>query len=108
MKLSKRQKWLRTIIWLKKAFPAQLPTTVCTCKVEEYTLGTTECDDLKFIIEISTGMGIQMRLETLIHEWAHVISWFGAGHKEDHPDDWGLAYARIYRAFLEWEYGVCT
>ncbi len=105
MKLTKRQKWFRTIIWLKKTFPAQLPITVCTCKIEKDIFGTTECNEIIFIIKMNTGVSFSIKLETLIHEWAHAISWFGAGHKEEHPDDWGLAYARIYRTFLEWNYG---
>ena len=108
MKLTNHQKWLRTIIWLKKAFPTQLPINIHTCKTEKDILGTTTCTREKFIIKIHPGMNFSMKIDTLIHEWAHAISWFGAGHEEEHPDDWGLAYAKIYRTFLNWEYGVCT
>lgn len=105
MKLTNRQKWLRTIAWLKNAFPAQRPVSVVSKEVDKDLLGSAELLHGRFKIEIGNKLCIQIKLEVLVHEWAHVISWFGAGHKEDHPDDWGLAYARIYREFLDWNYG---
>lgn len=105
MGLTNRQRWLRTIGWLKNTFPAQRPASVKSCKIDDKNLGTTELAGGIFKIEIGSGLNFQIKMEVLIHEWAHVISWFGAGHEEDHPDDWGLAYARIYRSFLTWSYG---
>ena len=105
MKLTNRQKWLRTIAWLKNAFPAQRPVSVASCKIDKELLGSVELVGCCFKVEIGNTLSLNMRLEILIHEWAHVISWFGAGHEEDHPDDWGLAYAKIYREFIEWDFG---
>lgn len=105
MRLTNRQKWLRTIAWLKNAFPAQKPTSVRTCTIDKNILGSAELVAGRFEVEIQKNLSFQIKMEVLIHEWAHVISWFGAGHEEDHPDDWGLAFAKIYRDFLEWEYG---
>ena len=105
MKLTNRQKWLRAIMWLKNTFPAQKPVSVKTRKIDPDTLGATEFAGAKLKVEINVDQNFQIKMEVLIHEWAHVISWFGAGHEEEHPDDWGLAYARIYRKFLEWDYG---
>lgn len=105
MKLTNRQKWLRTIVWMKREFPGQRPVTVESCKVDKEFLGSAELAGGRFKIEIGNKLCIRVKLEVLIHEWAHIISWFGAGHVEDHPDDWGLAYAKIYRAFIDWEYG---
>lgn len=47
-----------------------------------------------------------LRIDTLIHEWAHILTWFGAEmYNEDHSAEWGIAYAKIYRTFLEWNWG---
>ncbi len=81
-----------------------------SCKVDKELLGSAELIDNCFRIEISCALNLNMKLEILLHEWAHVISWFGAGYKEDHPGEWGLAYARIYREFLVWDFRrwTCT
>ena len=105
MKLTNRQKWLRTIVWLKRTFPPQKPAFVKTCKTDKDLLGFAQLTGTYFKVEIQRNLNFQIKMEVLIHEWAHVISWFGAGHEEDHPDDWGLAFAKIYREFLEWDYG---
>ncbi len=105
MKLTNRQKWLRTIVWLKKMFPPQRSITATSCKTEKEVLETAE------LIGGSSGLGIKnkldchIKIEILLREWARFISCLGDGHEEDHPDDWGLAYAKIYRTFIEWEYG---
>lgn len=36
-------------------------------------------------------------VDTLIHEKAHVLVWFSA--PTHHGPEWGIAYARLYRAF---------
>lgn len=38
--------------------------------------------------------------EVLAHEWAHIIAWQpeeSAIEEDEHPDAWGVAYARCYR-----------
>jgi len=39
-------------------------------------------------------------VQILFHEWAHALSW-GTPTKQDHPDEWGIWYARIYRAYMD-------
>jgi hypothetical protein len=39
-------------------------------------------------------------IETALHEWAHVIAW-DLCSADDHCDEWGKAYSRVYRAFLK-------
>ena len=34
-------------------------------------------------------------LDALCHEWAHTLHW---SKETDHPDEWGIMYARVYRA----------
>lgn len=52
-----------------------------------------------FLIAIDSRMPDQLALETLVHEWAHALSWYEPG--TDHSVAWGRAYARCYRAVIE-------
>lgn len=36
--------------------------------------------------------------DTIVHEWAHAMAW---GAETDHGPEWGVAYARAYRATVE-------
>jgi len=106
MKLTAGQKWLRIIAWLRRNFPASSPVYVQSIPMKGMH-GCTTSEAEYFQISIHRNQSIALRIETLIHEWAHVLSWFGAEtHLDDHSAEWGLAYARIYRTFVEWNYGM--
>jgi hypothetical protein len=98
------QKWRKLLAWLRRNFPADYAVTVRTTPLKKHH-GYTEYNG-KFQVKINRKQCLALRVETLIHEWAHVLTWFGAEtHLDDHNSEWGLAYARIYRTFLEWNYG---
>lgn len=44
-----------------------------------------------------------MLTDTLVHEWAHAIV---PDSGPEHSDDWGIAYATIYRALEAWDAGL--
>jgi predicted SprT family Zn-dependent metalloprotease len=67
--------------------------------------GETEYASGRFKIRINRRTSLTQRIDSILHEWAHVLTWFGAGHYEEHPDEWGLCYAKIYRAFMDWDFG---
>lgn len=50
----------------------------------------------RFEIRICRDLDENTAIMVLIHEVAHVWSW----EYEDHGDEWGLAYAMIYRIML--------
>jgi hypothetical protein len=104
MKLTTGQKWLRTIAWLRRNFPSHYNTTIRSVPTGKCH-GYTEYDKCCFRIKIERRQSFYLRIDTLIHEWAHVLTWFGAETHEDHSSEWGLAYAKIYRTFVEWNYG---
>ncbi len=105
MKFTIRQKWLRTIAWLRRNFPARAKVYVRSVRNYEYQ-GEALFRDNLFTIWIRGEQSLNLRMDTLIHEWAHVLTWFGAEtHQEDHSAEWGIAYAKIYRTFLEWNFG---
>lgn len=104
MTLTSQQKWLRTIAWLRREFPTQHKAHVRSCVLcnldgDAFFLG------MWFKIRINRKKSLAIKLDTLIHEWAHCLTWFGAEQLEDHSDEWGLQYAKIYRAYLDWNFG---
>lgn len=53
-----------------------------------------------FLIRINRSLPEHEAIETVLHETAHVLAWELCGDDE-HCDQWGLAYSRVYRAFLK-------
>lgn len=51
----------------------------------------------EFAIELDACLTPDEARDTLVHEWAHVLSWTETA---DHGKRWGLAFARCYRASL--------
>ena len=59
-----------------------------------------------FLIRIDRTLGNESALMILAHEWAHAVSWT-AEHLEiaDHGPEWGIAYARVWRALVGEDHG---
>jgi len=104
MKLTTTQKWRKTLGWLRRNFPTQFPVTVRSVQMKDDG-ETSEYKGPQFIILINRNKSLAVRIDSILHEWAHVLTWFGAGHYEEHPDEFGLCWAKIYRTFIEWNYG---
>lgn len=90
-------------MWLRRNFPVQCTVSVRSIPMKKLH-GFTEYEK-RFYVKINRKQSYKLRIDTLIHEWAHCLTWFGAETDEDHSSEWGLAYARIYRTFIEWNYG---
>lgn len=99
--------WLeRDVRILQRELPADLPVVVLT----ENTPGafaSTSMEDVdgdgwadRYVIRIDPGRGRTVAEDCLVHEWAHTLSW---EEEEDHGDDWGMAYALVYRTLLKSE-----
>ena len=58
-----------------------------------------------FLIRLNKNDGYKVKIDTILHEWAHVLTWFDT-ECETHGNTWGEAYARIYRAWLKWDFGI--
>lgn len=104
MSLTTAQKWLRTIAWLRRNFPAGHVIYVQSKSLKK-DQGETELKGICFYIRIHRKQSFLSRIDSLLHEWAHCLTWFGAETDEDHSAEWGIAYAKIYRTFIEWNYG---
>jgi len=53
-----------------------------------------------FRIRINRDLGWALAVDTLLHEWAHLLCWFNCPEDEPHGPEWGIAYARVYRAYI--------
>jgi Zn-dependent peptidase ImmA (M78 family) len=54
----------------------------------------------RFLIRINRKLPEHEAIDTVLHEYAHVIAWKKCQY-DDHCDEWGKAYSRIYRSFLK-------
>lgn len=52
-------------------------------------------------IRVSGHQTMREQIDTLLHEWAHAVS-FDRGRDETHSDAWGKELAAIYRTWEEW------
>ena len=57
-------------------------------------------DEQTITVCIRRGDSARTQIETLIHEWGHVLEYDRQGY---HGDVWGAGNAAAYRAWLEWE-----
>lgn len=100
------RKWRMLLAWLHRNFSLVSRCQVRTIKMPGTLCGTTDRDKKGFHIRVRRGLCFTLRIDTLIHEWAHALTWFGAEtNNEDHSAEWGIQYAKIYRTFCEWNWG---
>ena len=69
-------------------------------------MGTTSKEKQKLFITVDGTLEKSRAIEILAHEYAHAYSWQYQMVEDDRPhhsDEWGLAYAKIYRDL--WEEG---
>ena len=107
MPLPNLNRGFRTITWLRRTFPPPHPVRVrrlCMPKGEKLCGDTWLGVGMRFAIRVERRQSWALALDTLLHEWAHTLTWHG-NDTDWHGAEWGLQYARIYRAFLEWNYG---
>jgi len=59
---------------------------------------------VRFRIVLDTTLPYLSVVDTLIHEWAHVVDQaeHGLVYDDTHRDSWGLCYAKIWRAYVRW------
>lgn len=88
----------KSIIFLKKTFPTNLPVKVRRVHLKNELDG--ECVKYKdfFSIKVQKDLEEHQAIEVLLHEFAHVLSWDET--KDFHSKKWGEEYARVYRSYL--------
>ncbi len=107
MKLTTSQRWERSKRWLRRHYP--LPFN-CIVKLIPKLVDQAECEfreyprPRKFIVRVCRERSFELRVEGLLHEWAHCMTWFGLDDK-DHGEVWSIVYGRLYDAHCNWDYG---
>ena len=97
------QKYYKAVRKLRKECPTLYPVRVRRTTIGRPLYG--DCGFHKsnetFSIRILKTLDEINAIETLIHEWAHAMTWFALAaiaSEGDHNSEWGVAYARCYRA----------
>ena len=108
-RMSVATKWRKLPLWLRKNFPAKHPVGVRRVSARALGQYAGDCDLLgtRFLIRINREKSFALKLDTILHEWSHALTWFNETPDEidPHTAEWGVAYARIYRALWAWNFG---
>ena len=95
---------------LRRTVPCRWPVVVTLRRGLVQSWGLAGCADVGIsprhrcrvaMIDIDESLTGREAIDTLIHEYAHVVAW--GTDKNDHGPNWGKAYARCYRAVVERE-----
>ena len=102
-----RARYQQVLNWLQERFPVKYKVRL---RIED--LGRSEQGHAVrsgrngFILRIHRTLPRWLALDTLLHEYAHVMTWPEAmptkGHTI-HSDEWALAFARVYRLYVDEE-----
>ena len=94
------QYYRQVVRMLKEKCPADMPVIVRRMKVPKDRYGDCSKKEDCYVIRICREISEQQAIDILIHEWAHAISWDKCS-SENHCNQWGKAYSRVYRIFLK-------
>jgi hypothetical protein len=100
--------------WLNDEFPTPRPTYVVMhdfgrnlqLSPEKQDFGDCDRVGRRIRIRIHSRLSWHFAIWTLFHEWAHSMTWPLASMEynvEEHPDEMGLAFIRIWRKFYDEE-----
>lgn len=74
------KQFLNWVKWLRRHFPSAHPVRVALVPAETLQDGCGRCygetswsDDDRASVKVASNLSLQMTLETLHHEWAHVL-----------------------------------
>ena len=60
----------------------------------------------RYFIYLNRDSKAAIQIDTIIHELAHLYNWErkeeGTNHFEDHGEQWGKEYARVYQDYWQW------
>ena len=90
------------IAWLKREHSPRYVVSVRTLAMKEEIHGDTTFNGQRFLIRLARRQSFALWADTLLHEWAHVLTFHGTDG-DVHGPEWGLAYARLYRAYERWD-----
>tara|TARA_Y100000034_G_C6858617_1_gene390502 strand:+ start:362 stop:679 length:318 start_codon:yes stop_codon:yes gene_type:complete len=90
---------------LRDEVPAKLPVHIRRIKMKRD--GYCMKKDEKFYIRINKEFTEDKAIDTLLHEWAHALTWMPKYDWMDseefekviHGPSWGIAYSEVYQLF---------
>ncbi len=92
---------------LRKEWRTPHPVRVAlTTGLPPQVKGTCTRNGRTLHIHLNSRFPLYVLQEVLLHEWAHAITWPHARlerHQPMHPDEWALAYGRLYRWWYDEE-----
>lgn len=89
--------------FLKKNAGVTYPIKIRRIKLSDELDGDCRfCEDGYFLIRINKKLSPKHSIDVAIHEVSHAMSW--DKEKDIHGAAWGIAYSKLYRKFLEFEY----
>ena len=88
--------WRALIRRLRKHFPVAGRVSVRRCPAKSYC-GITRFDGNNYSIRIDSTQPRAGQIDTLLHEWAHVLA-IEQAYRHEGP--WGTLYASIYDAWV--------
>ena len=89
--------------WLQDRFPTPYETTLQIGSFKDFA-GDCDRKGRKFVIRVSSQPVMEIMIDYLMHEYAHAMVWPLAKQEmrePDHPDDWGEAFAKLYRTYRD-------
>ena len=100
--MRKYAKFWRYVSRLKKDFPLNHPVSIRTFKTIKdecghRLFGDCELVNGKFLIRIERGEDESVAIDTIFHEWCHVLVGIEHGHNRRFWDQYGA----VYRFYLE-------
>lgn len=101
---NQRASWRRLLSWLRTDCPTPKPVVVRTVPLKD-NHGLTFFQNKQYHIRIDSNGDYRCRIDTLIHEWAHVLAWpqlMPEDEQQQHNPAWGAMYGVVYQSYLRW------
>jgi len=85
--------------FLKKHAGIEHPIYIRRTKMTSNLDGLCQFKDDHFLIKVNQLLNEDHSIDVLLHEVGHAMSW--DKDKDVHGRNWGIAYSKIYRKFLD-------
>ena len=109
--LSVNQKFRLILRLLRADFPANMPIKVRRLTSEVIkrkvfgwcSLVNSDGPKAKkyFLITVNKSFSWAQQFDTILHEWAHALTWNEVEQGKDHSDLFARAYGKLYRVYIE-------